>query len=155
MMQIRCQRCGWSFTLGRDAIGLAVVEAEHQRDTHYLFTCPKCRHGIKVQVKQLRQRLPPDYQFPDLPERPTPISVKKDELPEAVAPTPVAPPAVTPVAPQPKSVVDSSPKPKSSAETTTKPAAKSKPAATSNSKPAPKTKTAVKKTTKKTTTKKK
>jgi hypothetical protein len=163
MMQVRCQRCGWSFTLGRDAIGLAVVEAEHQHDTHYLFTCPKCRHGVKVQVKQLRQRLPPDYQFPDLPQRPAPISVKKDEPPEAVTQAAAAPPAAVQVEPQPKPAVKTAaqPKTRSSARAATEPVAKPKSAAKTSSKAAAKTKTAtkkpgaVKKTAKKTTAQKK
>jgi hypothetical protein len=79
MMQVRCQRCGWVFTLSRDAIGLGVAEAEAARAEHHQEPCPKCRHVVKIQVKELRKRLPPDYVLPEVPPRPAPISVKKEE----------------------------------------------------------------------------
>ena len=100
MMQVRCQRCGWVFTLSRDSIGLAVAEAG--QNEHYLMDCRKCRHGIKIRVDALRKRLPADYVLPTPPPKPTPIHVKKDEAQpakaEAVTPNPVepsAPPAET------------------------------------------------------------
>ncbi len=78
MMQVRCQRCSWEFTMSRDSIGVAVAEAEQARADYYQALCPKCRHVIKIQVKALRQRLPPDYVLPALPPKPEPIQVKKD-----------------------------------------------------------------------------
>ena len=92
MMQVRCQRCGWVFTMNRDSIGLAVAEAAESQSEHYLMDCPKCRHGIKVRVDELRKRLPADYVLPTPPPRPAPISVKKDdkptEKPQAAGPAP-------------------------------------------------------------------
>ncbi len=78
MMQVRCQRCGWVFTMSRDAVGLAVAESEASHAEHYLAACPKCRHGIKVRVDDLRKRLPADYVLPEIPPKPAPIHVSKE-----------------------------------------------------------------------------
>jgi hypothetical protein len=55
MMQIRCQKCGWNFTLSQAAISNIMEEIEESRPTHYMIDCPKCRHAIKVQTRQLRR----------------------------------------------------------------------------------------------------
>jgi uncharacterized protein YlaI len=55
MMQIRCQKCGWSFTLGRDAIANIMEQIKDNNPTHYMIDCPKCRHGIKVQTRLLKR----------------------------------------------------------------------------------------------------
>ena len=55
MMQVRCQNCGWSFTLGRDAINTIMEEVGESKATHHTLECPKCRHGIKVQTRRLRR----------------------------------------------------------------------------------------------------
>ena len=57
MMQVRCQNCGWSFTMSRDAITNIVDEINDKdsKPTHYMLDCPKCRHGIKVQTRILRR----------------------------------------------------------------------------------------------------
>lgn len=55
MMQVRCQKCGWSFTLSRDAIETIMNEVQESKATHYTIDCPKCRHGIKVQTRQIRR----------------------------------------------------------------------------------------------------
>ena len=92
MMQVRCQRCGWVFTMSRDAIGIAVAEAEASRADYYQEHCPKCRNVVKIQVKDLRRRLPADYVLPTLPPKPAPIHVKEGReataaaLPQAAAP---------------------------------------------------------------------
>jgi hypothetical protein len=60
MMQIRCQRCGWNFTLSRDALARIVEEIKDSRAKHYMIECPKCRHSIKVQSKKFRRYYRPD-----------------------------------------------------------------------------------------------
>jgi hypothetical protein len=57
-MQVRCQRCGWSFNLGRDWVAAAVEEAAEKGLKYQQVECGKCRHGIKVPVKQLRRFAP-------------------------------------------------------------------------------------------------
>ncbi len=66
MMQIRCQYCKWMFTLGREALAQALAEAQAQGEHYHMVDCPKCRHAIKLQVKEMRRRLPPDYPLPDI-----------------------------------------------------------------------------------------
>jgi len=61
MMQVRCQRCGWMITLGRDAVALALAEAQQSQEQYHMIYCQRCRHAIKVQVTELRRRLPKDY----------------------------------------------------------------------------------------------
>ncbi len=55
MMQVRCQKCGWNFTLGRDAIATIMEEIKESKPSHYMVDCPKCRHSIKVQTRQLKR----------------------------------------------------------------------------------------------------
>lgn len=101
MMQIRCQRCGWNFTLGRDTIGLAIAEANQGHLEYYQFVCPNCRHEVKVQVEVLRRHLPMDYVLPIPQPKPERVVMHKEELkPEAVAvPKPAAPAVSKPVGP--------------------------------------------------------
>ena len=108
MMQVRCQRCGWVFTMSRDAIGIAVAEAEASRAEYYQEHCPKFRNAVKIQVKELRRRLPADYVLPTPPPKPAPVHVKKDKQPAAAA----APQAALPAAERsPQSAVESQAKP--------------------------------------------
>ena len=55
MLQVRCQKCGWSFTLGRDTIASIMDEIQESKASHYRVDCPKCRQGIKVQTRLIRR----------------------------------------------------------------------------------------------------
>jgi len=139
MMQVRCQRCGWMYTLSRDSIGYAVAETEESGAEYYQENCPKCRNVIKIQVKDLRRRLPADYVLPQLPPKPTPIHVvKKDE--EAKVATPASAPVA---APRPQKTATAKPAPKRK----TTPKAKSAPKSKAGAKSKPKTKSAPKRKT--------
>jgi hypothetical protein len=132
--------------MSRDSIGLAVAEAQASGAEHFLADCPKCRHGIKVRVDELRRRLPADYVLPEPPIRPAPISVKKDEEKEPETPPAAAvsvpPPSVEEAAPVPKR--ERASKPKATSETATSERTTSERAipegATSEVKSTPKTK---------------
>ena len=65
MMHIRCQRCGWNFTLSQEAVAAALEEVEAQKARHYSLECPHCRKVIKVPVRELRRHRP-------LPAQPEP-----------------------------------------------------------------------------------
>jgi hypothetical protein len=140
MMQVRCQRCGWTFTLSRDAIGLAVAEAQAAGADYYQEDCPKCRHVVKIQVKELRRRLPPDYVLPPLPPKPEPIHVKKDGEVKPAGAVAVAAPQVEPPAAEAKPAKVAKPK----AEATPKPKPAPKPAAATKTKTTTQSKTAAK-----------
>jgi NAD-dependent SIR2 family protein deacetylase len=76
MMQVRCQRCGWMVTLGRETIAMALADAQKNHEQYHMVDCPRCRRAIKVQVAQMRRHLPADY---PLPEPPTPVAPAKSE----------------------------------------------------------------------------
>lgn len=58
-MNIRCYRCGWSFSLNRDIISAAVLQAQAAKAKYHVEHCPKCRQAIKVSVDQLKRAAPP------------------------------------------------------------------------------------------------
>jgi len=57
-MNIRCYRCGWSFSLSREALTTALDEAHTLKARHYDARCPKCRQTLKVSVEQLKRAMP-------------------------------------------------------------------------------------------------
>ncbi len=57
-MQVRCQRCGYMFTLSHEAVTAALEEIEQTKTKHYNVECPKCRRQIKVPVKDLQRHRP-------------------------------------------------------------------------------------------------
>ncbi len=88
MMQVRCQRCGWMQTLGREAIALALAEAQQSHEQHHVVDCPRCRHAIKVPVTDLRRRLPTHYPLPEIapPASNSEPRTEPESAPETVAP---------------------------------------------------------------------
>jgi len=57
-MQVRCQRCGYMFTLSREAVATALEEVKQTQAKHYNVECAKCRRLIKVPVKNLQRGQP-------------------------------------------------------------------------------------------------
>jgi DNA-directed RNA polymerase subunit RPC12/RpoP len=55
MLQVRCQKCGWNQTVGRDMISNIMEEIQESNPTHYTLDCPKCRHRIKVQTRLIKR----------------------------------------------------------------------------------------------------
>ena len=146
MLQVLCQRCGWNFKPTRDTTGWAVAEIEQSRAEYFQFNCPKCRHAVKVQATDLRRHLPADYVLPELPPKPAPVSVAKEEAKPAEPPAAESEPAEPP---PPPSIEE--PKPVAKKPTAGKPAA----AKSTEKKPVVKKESAAKKpTAKKPATKK-
>ncbi|MGD2253726.1 MAG: hypothetical protein PVF70_12495, partial [Anaerolineales bacterium] len=108
-MQLRCYRCGMSFSLNRYEAAFALEALEETGGKHHDARCPRCRHSNRVSLEQLRRLVP----------RP---------VPEAAAPTEEGPSAgeMAEEKPEPKEPVDE--KPKVVKPAARKPAAK-KPAA--------------------------
>jgi hypothetical protein len=79
-MNHRCYRCGWSFTLGREAIEAAVAQAGKEKT--YALPCPRCRQINKIPVQQLRRNLPPGW-TPPAPAEETPAEPPAMEAPVA------------------------------------------------------------------------
>lgn len=57
-MKVRCQHCGYAFTLGREATAAALEEIERTHVRYYGMDCPKCRHQIKVPARQVQRFRP-------------------------------------------------------------------------------------------------
>ena len=57
-MQARCQRCGFMFTLNREAVAIALEEVKTSHAKHYNIDCPKCRRQIKFPVRSLLRSQP-------------------------------------------------------------------------------------------------
>lgn len=53
------------FTFGREALALALAEAKAKNEQHHIVNCPQCRRAIKLQVREMQRRLPPDYPLPE------------------------------------------------------------------------------------------
>lgn len=92
-MNVRCYRCGNSFSLSREAVESAVVAAG--TDKYYVAYCPRCRQANKIPMQQLKRSLPAGW-TPPAPE------ATAAEAPVAVAapaaePEPIAAPATEPV----------------------------------------------------------
>jgi len=79
MMQVRCQRCGWMTTLGREAIALALAEAQQSHEQYHMVNCSRCRRAIKVQVAEMRRHLPADYPLPEAPAPTTPAKSEPED----------------------------------------------------------------------------
>ena len=92
-MNARCYRCGWSFSLGREAIAAAVTIAETQGDKYHVEPCPRCKQAVKIPIEQLRQALPPGW---------TPAPAAAAPAPEAPAAPAAATPAEAPTPPAAK-----------------------------------------------------
>lgn len=67
-MNTRCYRCGWSFSLGREAVETAVAAALASGAKVHVEYCPRCRQVIKMPVDQLRRSLPPGWTPPEAGE---------------------------------------------------------------------------------------
>lgn len=61
-MNTRCYRCGWSFTLSREAIEAAAVSSAGEKA--HVVHCPRCRQAIRIPMDQITRSLPPDWQPP-------------------------------------------------------------------------------------------
>jgi hypothetical protein len=92
-MNARCYRCGWSFSLSRDAIAAAVTAADARGDTYHVEPCPRCKQAIKLPLDQLRNALPPGWTsaaeatpVAEAPAAPASAPAAEAKADEAVAP---------------------------------------------------------------------
>ncbi|HLF03410.1 MAG TPA: hypothetical protein VI547_15610 [Anaerolineales bacterium] len=68
MMQVTCQWCGHRYTMKPDVVAAAVAQAEAEKAKHHVEHCPKCRKVLKIQVSELKRRLPPGAKLPEAPK---------------------------------------------------------------------------------------
>jgi len=55
-MNTRCYRCGWSFSMSREALEEAAVSGAGQKA--HVIHCPRCRQTIRVPMDQILRALP-------------------------------------------------------------------------------------------------
>jgi len=55
-MNTRCYRCGWSFSLSREAMEEAAVSSAGQKA--HVIHCPRCRQAISIPMDQILRGLP-------------------------------------------------------------------------------------------------
>jgi len=67
----------------RDALLYAVAKAQAEKAIHHVENCPKCRHALKIQVAELKRRIPPNT---PLPEYIPPVPVEAAPPPAKPAP---------------------------------------------------------------------
>ena len=58
MRNVRCQRCGYKFTLSKDLVVAALEELEQNNQEYYTLECLRCRHAIKVPRSDLERMRP-------------------------------------------------------------------------------------------------
>jgi hypothetical protein len=58
-MNTRCYRCGWSFSLSREALEEAAVSSAGQKA--HVIHCPRCRQAIRIPMDQILRDLPPGW----------------------------------------------------------------------------------------------
>lgn len=63
-MQLRCYRCGWSFSLSREQVEFALETTLSKGGAHYDVRCTRCRTVNKVPLKQLQKAAPRPAQPP-------------------------------------------------------------------------------------------
>lgn len=69
-MQLRCYRCGWSFSLSREQVEFALENVKTKGDRHYDVRCARCRTVNKIPVKQLERSAPRATSAPSESEEP-------------------------------------------------------------------------------------
>ena len=55
-MNTRCYRCGWSFSMNREALEEAAASGVGQKA--YVIHCPRCRQTIRIPMDQIVRALP-------------------------------------------------------------------------------------------------
>jgi ribosomal protein S27E len=90
-MQVRCQHCGYTFTLSREAVAAALEEIEQTNARHYGVDCPKCRHQTKVparNVQRFRSAIAPPAGEEEIREPQVPPGAEGGTARQATSPAP-------------------------------------------------------------------
>lgn len=58
MYSTRCTYCRQLINLKTEEVRAAIEEATAKKEKIYVIHCPKCRKLVKIQVKQLKLKLP-------------------------------------------------------------------------------------------------
>lgn len=76
MMQSHCQWCGWTHTIGCEALLYAVAKAQADKALHHIENCPKCHHTLEIDVSEMMRHIPSHAQLSNVtaPEQIAPTS---------------------------------------------------------------------------------
>ena len=85
-MNTRCYRCGWSFSMNREALEEAAISSAGQKA--HVIRCPRCRQTIRIPMDQIIRALPAGW---------TPAA---QDQPAAVGEQPAEPAAVASIQPE-------------------------------------------------------
>ncbi len=58
MYSTRCPHCRQLIQLKNEEVRDAVTKAEAEKQSHYEMNCPKCGKYLKIQVKELKRKVP-------------------------------------------------------------------------------------------------
>jgi hypothetical protein len=58
MFSTKCGSCRQLINLSTEEVRAAIAEAEGKHEKIYVMNCPKCRKVVKIQVSQLKLKLP-------------------------------------------------------------------------------------------------
>lgn len=72
MYSTKCPNCHQLINLKTEEVREAVKQTEAAKQKHYEMHCPKCRKPIKIQLQQLKRKLPVE---------PAPEPPKSEETP--------------------------------------------------------------------------
>ena len=64
MYSMRCTYCHQLINLKTEEVRDAIAQAEAAHDTLYTMHCPNCRRVLKIQVKDLKRKLPMQITLP-------------------------------------------------------------------------------------------
>ncbi|MCC7449216.1 MAG: hypothetical protein IT324_17485 [Anaerolineae bacterium] len=72
MYSTRCQHCKQLLNFKTEEVRVMVNEAQEARQKHYEIRCPQCGKYMKLQVSELKRRLPPPEPVTEAAEASTP-----------------------------------------------------------------------------------
>ena len=82
MYSTRCQHCKQLLNFKTEEVRVMVNEAQEARQKHYEIRCPQCGRYMKLQVSELKRRLPPPEPVTEAAEASTtPAPAEQAETP--------------------------------------------------------------------------
>jgi len=58
MYSTKCPHCRQLINIKTEEVRAVVEKAEKEKQSHYEMNCPKCGKYLKIQVKELKRKLP-------------------------------------------------------------------------------------------------
>jgi hypothetical protein len=84
MFSTKCTYCRTLISLKTEEVRVIVAEADANKQSLYTMNCTRCQRVNKIQIKELRRRLPPEIK-PVTPETAQPSEATATPEPVAAA----------------------------------------------------------------------